>query len=159
MHANTSNLEAEHQRLQMFVGTWKSEGEMKPSPLGPGGKFSATVRCESVQAGFFLLFRSTLNGPAGETTGLSIWGYDPDRNVYTNQSFGQNGKIRIETATVEGSDWPWMGEITIEGKTIKTRYLDKLISGDSLLMTGEISVEGGPWAIIMEGKATKIENP
>jgi hypothetical protein len=30
----------ELERLTYFSGTWTSEGDMKPSPWGPGGKFS-----------------------------------------------------------------------------------------------------------------------
>ena len=28
----------EHARLGYFVGKWKTEGEAKPGPMGPGGK-------------------------------------------------------------------------------------------------------------------------
>lgn len=32
----------EHQRLGFFVGRWKAEGEIKPGPMGPGGKMTGT---------------------------------------------------------------------------------------------------------------------
>jgi hypothetical protein len=34
-----------HKKLAAFVGTWKDEAEIKPSPLGPGGKMSLTETC------------------------------------------------------------------------------------------------------------------
>ncbi len=34
----------EQKRLSYFVGNWATEGDMKPSPFGPGGKFSSTVK-------------------------------------------------------------------------------------------------------------------
>src|SRR6185437_3442698 len=36
----------EHQRLGYFVEKWKAEGEIKPGPMGPGGKITSTDNCE-----------------------------------------------------------------------------------------------------------------
>ncbi len=32
----------EQKKLGYFIGKWTSEGEAKPSPFGPGGKFTFT---------------------------------------------------------------------------------------------------------------------
>jgi len=32
----------ELKQVEYFVGTWFSEGDMKPSPMGPGGKMTMT---------------------------------------------------------------------------------------------------------------------
>jgi len=42
----------EHKKLGGFVGTWKDEAEMKPSPLGPGGKMTLTEICDWVHRWF-----------------------------------------------------------------------------------------------------------
>ena len=31
-------------KLKYFLGNWKEEGEMKPGPMGPGGKFTGASR-------------------------------------------------------------------------------------------------------------------
>ena len=41
----------EHQRLGYFVGNWSTEGEMKPSDMGPGGKMTSTEKCHGSRAG------------------------------------------------------------------------------------------------------------
>ena len=36
----------EHKKLGAFLSTWKDEAEMKPGPLGGGGRMSLTQTCE-----------------------------------------------------------------------------------------------------------------
>ena len=45
----------EHKRLEAFAGTWKMEGTMEPSPLGPGGKFTGTETCRMFEGGYHLV--------------------------------------------------------------------------------------------------------
>ena len=47
----------EHQKLAYFVGTWTNEGEMKPSPMGPGGKITGKDTCEWFEGGFSVICR------------------------------------------------------------------------------------------------------
>ena len=53
----------EHARLAYFVGKWKTEGEMKPGPMGPGGKMSGTDTCEWYDGHFSVVCRSEGTGP------------------------------------------------------------------------------------------------
>src|SRR5262245_49191390 len=53
----------EHERLGYFVGKWTSEGEMKPSPFGPGGKTTGTDRCEWFEGKFAVICHSDGKGP------------------------------------------------------------------------------------------------
>ena len=39
----------EHARLGYFVGKWKAEGEMKPGPMGPGGKMTVSRHLRMVR--------------------------------------------------------------------------------------------------------------
>ena len=42
----------EQKKLGYFVGKWTTEGEMKASPMGPGGKITSTDTCEWFDGGF-----------------------------------------------------------------------------------------------------------
>ena len=44
---------AEVKRLEYFVGTWKADYEIKPGPMGPGGKMSTVDQSRFMPAGFF----------------------------------------------------------------------------------------------------------
>src|SRR5437870_7648855 len=41
----------EHKRLGYFTGTWRLEGETKPGPFGPGGKFTGTDHNDWMEGG------------------------------------------------------------------------------------------------------------
>src|SRR5215471_12641704 len=62
----------EHQKLAYFAGTWTSEGDMKPSALGPGGKYSSRQTCEWFDGNFALVCHSEGKSQTGSVKGLSI---------------------------------------------------------------------------------------
>src|SRR3989449_11201669 len=45
----------EHQKLAYFLGRWSETVDMKPGPMGPGGKMTATSTCEWFSGGFYLV--------------------------------------------------------------------------------------------------------
>jgi len=49
----------EHKKLDYFVGTWATDGDMKPGPMGPGGKFTGTSHDEWMDGGFFMVITPT----------------------------------------------------------------------------------------------------
>ena len=51
------------EKLAYFAGRWTSAGEMKPGPMGPGGKVSGTDVCEWFEGGFNLVCRSEGTSP------------------------------------------------------------------------------------------------
>src|SRR5688572_14599537 len=81
----------EHQRLAAFVGNWTFEGEMKPGPMGPGGKMTGTDRIDWVPGNFFIQRLYQGKSPIGEMQGLEILGYDAAKKVYTFNSFDNMG--------------------------------------------------------------------
>ena len=145
----------EHEQLYHFLGTWRSEGMLKESPLGPGGDFFQTVNCELLPGDFFLLFRSKQKGPMGDVFAVGVWGYDSEKNVYTHHSFNSLGRANLEIGTQEGDAWIFLAEFPLDQKAVRTRFIDRVV-GYQLHMTGEVSINGGPWVGIMEGTATKI---
>jgi hypothetical protein len=74
----------EHQKLGAFVGNWTFEGEMKPGPMGPGGKMTGTDRIQWLPGNFFVERRYEGKGPMGEMKGLEILAYDAAKKTYTS---------------------------------------------------------------------------
>src|SRR5262249_28320854 len=66
----------QHKKLAYFAGKWVSEGETKPGPFGPGGKFTFSENCEWFSSGFALVCHSEGKMPEGTVKGLSVLGYD-----------------------------------------------------------------------------------
>src|SRR5712691_748580 len=131
----------EHQKLAYFAGRWTEVGEMKPGPMGPGGKMAATSTCEWFAGGFYVVCRSDGKGPAGEMRGLGILGYSTERQRYTYYGIDNSGMgADVAYGELTGDTWNWAGESLMGGQTVKGRYVIKQISPDSYTWTWEMSV-------------------
>src|SRR3989454_7285461 len=56
----------EHQKLAYFAGRWSESADIKPGPMGPGGKMTETSTCEWFSGGFYLVCRLLLEKKKGE---------------------------------------------------------------------------------------------
>jgi len=144
----------EVKRLQYYVGTWKSEYELKPGPMGPGGKMTAIDQSHVMPGGFFVETRTDGKGAMGVLKGLAIMGYDAREKVYTYDAFNNFGEADHFKGTVEGDTWTWTSESEMGGKQTKLRFTAKEVSPTLYTMKFEMAT-GGDWTTVMEGKATK----
>ncbi|RPI27012.1 MAG: DUF1579 domain-containing protein [Acidobacteria bacterium] len=145
----------EHQRLAYFVGTWTVEGEEKPTPFGPGGKFTGTATAEWFSGGFFLFGRADSKGAMGEVEEMSLMGYSGEEKAYTFYVINSLGHQVYAKGTVTGDTWTWIGESKVMGKPIKGQFVIKETSPTSYTFKGEMSIDGQPLQVYQEGKATK----
>ena len=148
---------AELKRLGYFVGKWHSDGELKPGPFGPGGKFTESQDAQWMPGGFFLIIHADEQSPMGNGKALMIMGYDSEKKAYTFSAFNSMGQNEVATGTVEGNTWTWQSDSVMGGKQVKTKYTMKEQSPTSYTTKFEMSSEGGPWATIMEGTTSKIK--
>ena len=147
----------EVKKLDYFSGNWKSEGDTKPSPFGPGGKFTATEHNEWMEGGFFLLTHGNETTPMGSGTGVGVFGYDANEKVYTFDEFNSMGESVHAKGTLAGDTWTWTNEEKMQGKMMRGRYTIKTLSPTSYTFKFEMAPEGGAWSTVMEGKATKTQ--
>ena len=147
------------QKLAFFAGRWTSAGEMKPGPMGPGGKVSGTDTCEWFQGGFHLVCRSEGTSPMGAMKSMGILGYDTDRQRYTFYGVDNTGMGSGDMAygQVSGDTWTWEGETMMGGQSVKQRYVAKQVSPDSYTFEFSMSLAGGPWAVVMTGTETRVK--
>jgi len=145
----------EHQRLNYYVGEWKSEGEMKASPFGPGGKFTSTDH-NRMLGDFFLVLESQGSGPMGATKEVAVIGYDSKAKTYTYDNFASMGMHGTSLGTVSGDTWTWLSpEQEMGGKKVKGRFTLKEVSPTEYTYTYDVSTDGGTWTNVMVGKSTK----
>jgi hypothetical protein len=143
-------------KLDYFTGTWRLEGEVKPGPLGPGGKLTETDRNHWMQGGFFLVVRSEFTiSSVGSGTGVAYMGYDSYENVYTYDEFNSMGDAIHSKGTFNRDTWTWSGERKTQSGIAKTRWIVKIVSASSYDFTFETSSDGNTWNTVMAGKATK----
>lgn len=148
----------EHQRLGVFVGNWTFTGEMKPGPMGPGGKMTGTDRIQWMPGNFFIERRFEGKGPMGQMSGLEIMGYDPGKKAHTYAFFDGTGMSASGTVSITGNTWAFTGVSNMAGKTMQERCNLVLGAGStSLKIMCEMSGDGKSWSPIFEGTATKAK--
>ncbi len=146
----------ELKKLDYFAGLWTAEGDMKPGPMGPGGKFTTTDHSQWMEGGFFLVITTDFKSASmGNGIGIAYMGYDPQEKVYTYDAFSSAGEREHSTGTVEGDTWLWHSEMKMGPQTIKTRYTMTITSPNSYTFKLDMSSDGTKWETAMEGKATK----
>ena len=149
----------EHQRLGYFVGKWTTEGEMKPGPMGPGGKMSATDTCEWFEGRFAVVCHSDGKTPMGASKSIGILGYSTEEKVYTYYGVDNTNMLMasVPRGTVKGDTWTYEDESMMGGKKIKSRVTIKELSPTAYTFKMELQGPDGTWAPAMESKSTKTK--
>jgi hypothetical protein len=146
----------EVKKLGYFVGTWKSEGELKENPFGmPAGKFASTDKCEWFPGGYNIVCHYNGKGPAGATHGLGILAYNMQDKAYTYYGIDNMGMADLSKGSVEGDSWTFTSDMKMGDKTYHGRYSMTTSSPDSYTYKYETSEDGQKWNVAMEGKSTK----
>jgi hypothetical protein len=147
----------EHKRLGYFVGKWSAEGELKPGPMGPGGKFTATDTCEWFEGGFAVVCRSEGKMPAGPTRSIGILGYSTEEKAYTYYGVDNSGMSMstVPRGTLQGDTWTYLDESTMGGAKVKSRVTIKELSPTAYTFRMEFQGPDGKWTPVMESRNTK----
>jgi len=145
----------ELKKLDVFAGSWTLDGDMKPGPMGPGGKITETEKCEWMDGGFFLVCHSDFKGVMGSGTGVSYMGYSNDDKAYTYREFNSWGEFDDSKGSVDGDTWTWTSDEKMNGMVMKGRFTMKVTSPTSYNFSFEMSQDGTKWTTVMDGKATK----
>ncbi len=147
----------EHERLRYFVGNWTTEGEMKASPMGPGGRITSTDRCEWFEGRFAVVCHSTGKTPMGPSKSIGILGYSAEEKVYTYYGVDNSAMVMasVPRGTVQDGTWTYTDEATMGGQKIKTRVTITELSPSAYTFRMEMQGPDGNWASLMEAKSTK----
>jgi hypothetical protein len=145
----------EHKKLDMFAGSWTLDGDLKPGPMGPGGKTTETEKCDWMDGDFYLVCHVEFKMSMGNGSGLTIMGYSADDKVYTYREFNSWGEFDDSKGSVDGDTWTWTNDQKMGNMTMKGRFIMKITSPTSYNFSYEISQDGTKWTLVMDGKATK----
>jgi len=149
----------EVKKLSVYLGHWTYEGESKPGPWGPGGKFTGERDVRWILRGFYLETRVREKGPAGESQSIEIDGYDPVNKTFTWAVYVDNGEMASGVATFSsGTTETYSGKSVGGGKQYLIRGTD-VFAPDLLSFTekDEASTDGKTWMTVWEYKATKAQ--
>ena len=141
----------EHKALDFFAGKWEFNGEMKPGPMGAGGKIHTTDSCDWFEGGFALVCHGEGSNPSGEVKSVGILSYDMDKKAYTYYGLETGHPPAYALGEKTGDTWVYDGE----GGGMKTRVTIKETSSNAYSFTFEISQDGSSWTTVMEGTGQK----
>lgn len=148
----------EHKRLGYFVGKWQGSGEMKPGPMGPGGKMTWTETCGWFTGGYAIMCNTDMKGPMGASKGHAILSYNREEKAYLYFGIDTNGSADTGKGAVQDKVWNWTAEGKMGGKVYKTRYSVTETSNDAYTFKFEMSADGGrTWATTMEGESKRAK--
>ncbi|MEO6324971.1 MAG: DUF1579 family protein [Thermoanaerobaculia bacterium] len=145
----------EHKKLGYFVGNWSTKGELKPGPMGAGGKMSGMDSCSWFEGGYAVVCKSTGKSPMGPMKGMGIMSYSTEDKVYTYFGIDNMGMGDYAKGHVDNDVWTYSNESKFGGKTYKGRYTMSGIKPDSYSFKWELSEDGTTWMTMMEGKTTR----
>ncbi len=147
----------EQARLAYFVGKWTAEGQMKPGPMGPGGKVTSSDNCEWFEGQFSVICRSEGTTPMGPSKSIGILGYSTEEKVYTYYGVDNSNMTMasIPRGTLRGDTWTY-DEGSMGGAKVKTRVTIKEVSPTSYTFKMEMQGPDGKWVQAMESKNTKV---
>jgi hypothetical protein len=149
----------ELKNLDYFTGSWTLDGDLKPSPMGPGGKVVETEKCEWMEGNFYLVCRVEFkSNTMGNGSGLTIMGYSPEKKNYTYREFNSWGEFTDSKGTFEANTWTWNSEWKMGEMPMQGRFVIKITSPTTYDFGFEMSQDGGAkWTLAMDGKATKAK--
>jgi hypothetical protein len=157
---NTNNTHAAEQpstpgpeikRLDVLVGTWRTQGQTVASPTDPSIEIDGTDSYEWLGGGFFLVHRVDVRMGKEKVEAIEIIGsYDASTQTYPMRSFDNQGNFVTMRASVsEDGIWTFAGESERATLTIGD-------DGDTMTAKWERSEDDGsnwwPW---MDMKFTK----
>jgi hypothetical protein len=147
----------EHKRLGYFVGTWTTEGEMKPSDWGPGGKMTSTDKCAWFEGGFAVVCHAEGSSSMGPSKSIGILGYSVEEKVYTYAGVESSGiaMTTVPRGRIQGDTWIYDGEDMMGGKKVKSRVTVKELSPTAYTFKMEYQQPDGKWSTVMESRSTK----
>ncbi len=147
----------EQKNLGFMAGNWNVTGDVKPGPMGPGGKYTGVEHTEWMPGGYFLVSHTQGSSAMGKETGLAIYGYDPGKKVYTYDEFNSVGEAVHATGTFDGKVWTWSTDIPAgDGKSMKSHFIVTEVSPTSYTFKFEVSTDGTSWTTFMDGSGRKV---
>jgi hypothetical protein len=146
----------EQSNLAHFLGTWKMEGSMQPSPFGPGGAFNGSETCRMFEGGWHVVCDSTGSGAMGDMKGHAILTYDRTTKQYRYIGINNMPDAELATGGLSGKTWTFTNKVDAGGKTFHSRFVIVETSPSVHTMKWEMSEDGKTWKTIMDGTATKV---
>ncbi len=134
--------------LEMFVGSWHTEGKMKGEAGGRDVTIKGTDIYEWVSGGHFLLHRVNVLIGSQRVETTELIGYDSASKTYAMHYFDSEGKVGYMSASVTNGKWVFQGE--------SLRFAGSFSADGSKLSGKWENYSGTQWLHFMDIELTKV---
>ncbi len=144
--------------LDWFAGQWQWAGEAKvATPGGPAGKASMVMDCRWFAGGYSLL--CAVDGLIANRVyhDLMVYTYDPEAKAMRGFDADNAGTASPFALAFAKPTWVFSYDLKAEGKPVKMRMTLFDVAPDSCAFKQEVASGGGPFTLVMEGKARKLK--
>jgi len=143
-----------HQKLYVLAGEWQGTETMMPSPMGPGGTATGTMKARVDIDGFYVISDYAQQRDGAVTyRGHGVYGFDTTTNEYTWYWIDSMGMASVPARGT------WTGDtLTFESSMPggKGRYSYRFEGKDKHFFRIENSFDGGAtWVLFMEATYTR----
>jgi hypothetical protein len=144
--------------LGMFLGHWRTTGEMKETPYSKARRKSDDeMTCQWMPNRGFLICDQLIHRPQGIGNELSIYTYNEKDHNYAFFGIGREDKeARTTKLTIQDNVWTYADEADEAGRHVQFRTLNTFISPKEVTWRSEYSEDGAHWILMGEGKDMRI---
>jgi Protein of unknown function (DUF1579) len=144
-------------KLADVVGRWQFDGTFKADPKAPAGPVNLTFTSAWFAGGRQLVYRfsGTMAGMPWEE--LGAYSYDPKKKAFSYYGIVNDGTSSPGTLTMQAGAWIHANDLQVSGKPAKAHFTLSNMSPAGGAWKYEVSVAGGPWTVMGEGKYTKAQ--
>lgn len=154
---STTELSPELKKLDFLAGSWKTQGQSKLTAYSRDAALSSETSCAWAPNHGYLVCDQMVQRPDGKHNSLSVYTYDVGAKAYKYYGLDRDGGPRSVAIFFEGNVLTYPGEFDDNGKKIKMRTLNEVISTDSYTYRTEFSDDdGNTWTLMNEGKSTRV---
>ena len=141
----------EQKRLDVMVGRWRVDVDLKATPLSQATKATGTEECEWF-AGRHVVCRSEAKGPAGSYSQMRTFSYVAARKEYALYAVDSLGSALLAHGQVNGDTWTF----TTNQPAFNIRLTLKMAAG-GYTANAEFTGLDGKYLPLSEVRATRAK--
>jgi hypothetical protein len=112
--------------------------------------------CEWFTGGFQVVCRGEGSGAMGKMSSLGVMAYSAADKAYTYYGIDNMGSSELAKGNKSGNNWTFTSTSSFAGQTFQSRFTIVEASPNEYTFRWESSQDGKKWAVLMEGKSTKV---
>ena len=146
---------SQHQRLEVFIGSWRTEGRTIANDTAPAVTVHSSDVYEWLPGEHFVVHRWSGQVGDADVHGLEIIGDDREPGKYKTHFFDNDGNTGSEELSVRERTWTWLGRQVMGSSWHRCT---SVVSDDGKTMTArhEQSADGNAWTSWMDVSLRRV---